>query len=308
MKKRIGIAFIILLTLALTPGCSKKGAKDEAPAAASKTVDLGEVDDSAAGDEAKNDAKGAKADKDSAKGDKDSANADKAGKAEKDEKDGTKAGKDGIKADKAADDKAGNEAGAKAPEAGDAPEPSQPNPKKADDKANAEAGDALGDSDEAQNDEMNFDEPEPLPEVRRPKPRVGLDIEKLINIRELREQTGYSGALSDAWLLGQNPDERYNAMRLATDNAKDLGFAIQVWKPGNESAASKRFGDLYAQSFGGKKLKALATDAFTASHHDVHELGFYDRSKRATVLLSCSSKVCTLAQLQSIALTIQRRL
>ena len=155
---------------------------------------------------------------------------------------------------------------------------------------------------------MNFDEPEPLPEVRRPKPRVGLDIEKLINIRELREQTGYSGALSDAWLLGQNPDERYNAMRLATDNAKDLGFAIQVWKPGNESAASKRFGDLYAQSFGGKKLKALATDAFTASHHDVHELGFYDRSKRATVLLSCSSKVCTLAQLQSIALTIQRRL
>lgn len=279
MKKRIGIAFIILLTLALTPGCSKKGAKDEAPAATSKTVDLGEVDDSAAGDEAKNDAKGAKADKDSAKGDKDSANADKAGKAEKDEKDGTKAGKDGIKADKAADD-----------------------------KANAEAGDALGDSDEAQNDEMNFDEPEPLPEVRRPKPRVGLDIEKLINIRELREQTGYSGALSDAWLLGQNPDERYNAMRLATDNAKDLGFAIQVWKPGNESAASKRFGDLYAQSFGGKKLKALATDAFTASHHDVHELGFYDRSKRATVLLSCSSKVCTLAQLQSIALTIQRRL
>ena len=286
MKKRIGIAFIILLTLALTPGCSKKGAKDEAPAATSKTVDLGEVDDSAAGDEAKNDAKGAKADKDSAKGDKDSANADKAGKAEKDEKDGTKAGKDGIKADKAADDKAGNEAGAKAPE----------------------AGDALGDSDEAQNDEMNFDEPEPLPEVRRPNPRVGLDIEKLINIRELREQTGYSGALSDAWLLGQNPDERYNAMRLATDNAKDLGFAIQVWKPGNESAASKRFGDLYAQSFGGKKLKALATDAFTASHHDVHELGFYDRSKRATVLLSCSSKVCTLAQLQSIALTIQRRL
>ena len=286
MKKRIGIAFIILLTLALTPGCSKKGAKDEAPAATSKTVDLGEVDDSAAGDEAKNDAKGAKADKDSAKGDKDSANADKAGKAEKDEKDGTKAGKDGIKADKAADDKANAEAGAKAPE----------------------AGDALGDSDEAQNDEMNFDEPEPLPEVRRPKPRVGLDIEKLINIRELREQTGYSGALSDAWLLGQNPDERYNAMRLATDNAKDLGFAIQVWKPGNESAASKRFGDLYAQSFGGKKLKALATDAFTASHHDVHELGFYDRSKRATVLLSCSSKVCTLAQLQSIALTIQRRL
>ena len=90
MKKRIGIAFIILLTLALTPGCSKKGAKDEAPAATSKTVDLGEVDDSAAGDEAKNDAKGAKADKDSAKGDKDSANADKAGKAEKDEKDATK--------------------------------------------------------------------------------------------------------------------------------------------------------------------------------------------------------------------------
>lgn len=301
MKKRIGIAFIILLTLALTLGCSKKGAKDEAPAAASKTVDLGEVDDSAAGDESKNDAKGAKADKDSAKGDKDSANADKAGKAEKAEKDGTKA-------DKAADDKANAEAGAKAPEAGDAPEPSQDNSKKADDKANAEEGDALGDPDDAQNDEMNFDEPEPLPEVRRPKPRVGLDIEKLINIRELREQTGYAGALSDAWLLGQNPDERYNAMRLATDNAKDLGFAIQVWKPGNESAASKRFGDLYAQSFGGKKLKALATDAFTASHHDVHELGFYDRSKRATVLLSCSSKVCTLAQLQSIALTIQRRL
>jgi hypothetical protein len=171
-------------------------------------------------------------------------------------------------------------------------------------KAETETVVELDFSDEA---EEEVAKKEVLP-ARTPKPKDALSIEKLINIRELREQTGYSGALSDAWLLGQNPDARYNAMRLATDNEKQLGFSIQVWKPGNESAASKRFNDLYHQSFGGKKIKSVATDAFTASHHDIHELGFFEKSKRAAVLLSCSSDVCNLEQLKAVALIIQRRL
>ena len=144
--------------------------------------------------------------------------------------------------------------------------------------------------------------------ARNPRPKDALSIEKLINIRELREQTGYAGALEEAWLLGQIPDARYNAMRLATDNEKQLGFSVQVWKPGNESAAIKRFNDLYQQSFGGKKIKTVANDAFVASHHDINELGFFEKSKRATVLLSCSSDVCKPEQLQAVALIIQRRL
>lgn len=172
-----------------------------------------------------------------------------------------------------------------------------------DTKAEAETAVELDFSDEAE----EVAKKEVLP-ARTPKPKDALSIEKLINIRELREHTGYSGVLSDAWLLGQNPDARYNAMRLATDNEKQLGFSIQVWKPGNESAASKRFNDLYHQSFGGKKIKSVATDAFTASHHDIHELGFFEKSKRAAVLLSCSSDVCNLEQLKAVALIIQRRL
>lgn len=296
MKKTMIFLAALLLAFSVAAGCSKKDAKDDAAAAAPKTVDLGEADapnaDNAADGEGKD---GEKTAKDAEKSKK----PEKAGaKSDKSEKAGTKADKiadrrgeaDGNAPDAAA--KAGDDGGGEPDGAKDAK------------KDKADAGDGAADDENG----FNFADADELPEVRRPKPRVGLDIERLINIRELREQTGYSGALSQAWLLGQNPDSRYNAMRLSTDNAKELGFSVQVWKPGNESAASKRFGDLYAQSFGGKKIKGVATDAFSASHHNIHELGFFDKTRRAAVLLSCSQKVCSQEQLQSIALTIQRRL
>ena len=146
------------------------------------------------------------------------------------------------------------------------------------------------------------------PEPRMPKPRQGMSIEKLINIREFREKTGHSGALTEAYLLGQNPDQKYNSMRIATDNASELGFSIQVWKPGNESAASKRFEDLFKQSFGGQKVKQLANDAFSSNHHKLNELVFFEKSKRATVMLSCTESICSQDQRKEIAMSIQRRL
>lgn len=135
-----------------------------------------------------------------------------------------------------------------------------------------------------------------------------LSIEAFINIREFREQTGYAGLLTDAELLGQTPDARYLVMRLATDDPKQLGFSIQVWKPGNESAAAKRFDDLYAQSFGGTKTKDISSDAYASSHHQINELAFLARAKRVCVLLSCSDKICTPEQMRSIAQLIARRL
>jgi len=146
------------------------------------------------------------------------------------------------------------------------------------------------------------------PAPRAVRSRTGLDIEKLISIGELREITGYSGVFVETLLQGQRPDDRYNAVRLATDDPKQLGFAIQVWKPGNDSAAQRRFQDLHAQSFGGEKVRDVATDAFAASHHGLQEFAFFDRGKRATVLLSCSAKICTRDQLKSISQIILRRL
>lgn len=152
------------------------------------------------------------------------------------------------------------------------------------------------------------DTPKQTAPIRRPAPKPGLSIEKLINIRELREQTGYAGALSESDLPGQTPDARYNALRLSTDNPKELGFAIQVWKPGNAASAAERFQNLFAQSFGGKKLHAVATDAFVASHHNINELAFYESKKQATVLISCSEKICSQDQLKAIVQIVQRRL
>lgn len=152
------------------------------------------------------------------------------------------------------------------------------------------------------------DTPKQAAPIRRPAPKPGLSIEKLINIRELREQTGYAGALSESELPGQTPDARYNALRLSTDNPKELGFAIQVWKPGNAASAAERFQNLFAQSFGGKKLHAVATDAFVASHHNMNELAFYESKKQATVLISCSEKICSQDQLKAIVQIVQRRL
>lgn len=147
---------------------------------------------------------------------------------------------------------------------------------------------------------------EPTPRIL--KKREGLDIENLITIRELREQTGYVGALTQTDLVGQASDPKYNVIRVSTDKSSELGFAVQVWKPGNESAASKRFEEIYKQSFGGVKQKEIASDAFLASHHSITELGFYDKAKRAVVLISCSDSVCKADQLKNIATTIQRRL
>lgn len=308
-RNRIIFILIVLLGIGFVPGCSKKSLDREKETQASKTVDLGETEDDkiVQGDESDakeadvKEAKDAKANRDA----KDSAH----GRGIK-KRDADKAVVGEAVVDKA--EKAdGNGSADNVPEPEDAKNGGRDDgDSRAAEKTLKKGGeaDAEGKADAAEGfDFADEDLPAP-PEVRRPKPRVGLDIERLINIRELREQTNYAGALSEAWLLGQTPDARYNAMRLATDNANELGFSVQVWKPGNESAAVKRFNDLYSQSFGGKKIKALATDAFVSTHHEIHEIGFFDKGKRAAVLLSCSAKVCTTAQLQAIAVIIQRRL
>ena len=291
--------FVLLCVLVLVaPGCSKK--KDEskpAPEAKSKTVDLGESDaDNAENpDEAKKPSKNkrprgksADTEKETAKGDKDKQDADKPDAKKPD--DAPKHGKPPAKKDEA------EPADASAVAKEDAAEPAQADPEP--------APEGLDFSD----DEVEAEVAPPPKAPRQPKAREGMSIEKLINIRELREQTGYSGILQEAWLLGQNPNNLYNAMRLATDKPDELGFAVQVWKPGNETAASKRFNDLYSQSFGGKKVKNVATDAFSSNHHKLNELCFFEKAKRATVLISCSENVCTAEQLKSVAQIIQRRL
>ncbi|MBQ1266026.1 MAG: hypothetical protein IIY06_04570 [Proteobacteria bacterium] len=160
----------------------------------------------------------------------------------------------------------------------------------------------------AENFDFSNEQTNEEPTPRIVKKREGLDIENIINIRELREQTGYVGALTQTDLVGQASDARYNVIRLSTDKTSELGFTVQVWKPGNESAASKRYEEIYKQSFGGIKQKDVASDAFIASHHSITELGFYDKAKRTVVLISCSDTVCKADQLKSIATTIQRRL
>ena len=278
MKKLYLICVICMLAIAF-PACSKKNS-NKAPAEKEKTVDLGENDGEAKDADANRPKKARANDR--------NANADD-GKKDKDKKDKDKkdnAGDDNDKKDAPADKKDA------APSKEDKPAPAADN---ADNKDKKEDG-------------FDFTDEDAKPVPRVPKPRAGLSIEKLINIRELREQTGYSGALSESYLLGQVAEPRYNSMRLAPDDSSKLGFSIQVWKPGNESAASKRFNDLFSQSFGGQKIRGVATDAFTASHHKLHELAFYDKSKRSVVFISCSDDICTVEQMKSIAQIIQRRL
>ncbi len=163
-------------------------------------------------------------------------------------------------------------------------------------EANADAG---SDAEKAKD--------EPITE-RIVQKRKGLNIDNVISIKEIREQTGYAGALSQTDLPGQPEDTRYNVIRLSTDKDSELGFTVQVWKPGNESAASRKFDDMFKQSFGGEKVKDVATDAFVASHHNLNELAFFDKGRRAVVLLSCSDSVCKKDSLKGIAGVVQRRL
>ncbi|MBR4986040.1 MAG: hypothetical protein IKY83_09915 [Proteobacteria bacterium] len=273
MKKILLLCILALFFCA----CSKKDEPKNSP----KTVDLGEVtadEQDADADNAENEPRNIKAKR---------AQADDSEKA--DAKDASPKKKGVREARKGDKPYRGRQAAAEKPE--ETPEPA------------AEAFDFSDD----EKDEVAAKAPA-NPEPRMPKVRQGMSIEKLINIREFREKTGYSGALSEDWLLGQNPDQKYNAMRISPDNDKDLGFSIQVWKPGNESAAAKRFEDLFKQSFGGQKVKQLANDAFSSNHHKLNELAFFERSKRATVLLSCSESICSMDQLKEIAMSIQRRL
>lgn len=297
--KRIVIFILMALCLTFTTSCSKDKAK--ADTKQSKTVDLGETDDVQDDGDKKADKKAdgdKKLDKKSAK--KDDKKADK-----KNDAKSAKVAKNARlepenEGDKKAEEKAQEPDN---PKDEAKPEADTPEANEADEKPAPETAFDFSD------DEHPKDNVKPLPpKPRMPKPRITTGIEKYINIKELREETGFSGALSEAWLDGQENDPRYSSARLATDNNDELGFTIQVWKPGNENAASKRFTDLFEQSFGGQKIKNLASDAFTSHHHKINELAFFEKSKRSTVLLSCSDNICSIEQLKTIAQTIQRRL
>lgn len=283
------ILFMILSTVIVLTACSKSENKTDkkVPPASAKVVDLAENDDSD-----KNDDSAKKGDAPSARDARKRSTSNRPAVANR---------RSRPSADK---DKP----------ASDAPEnPKEHLPKDAKTEETAKADDKGMDTsgntpDNADTFDFATDSAEDEPTERIVKKREGLNIENVINIRELREQTGYVGALSQTDLVGQPSDARYNVIRLSTDKPSELGFAVQVWKPGNESAASKRFEEIYKQSFGGVKQKEIATDAFQASHHGMTELGFYDKAKRAVVLISCSQSVCKAEHLKSIATTIQRRL
>lgn len=299
MHKWMKLFILLCLLVLVAPGCSKKKGESK-PDPESKTVDLGESD----ADNADN-AENADKDKNKDKDTKDNERArdrakkgpDKKAGEDKNDSDGAKADNDDAKDPDAKSRR--NKRNVKAP---DAPEKDGESDAPKQDNTETAEGVDFGDM-----DAEDTAAPAPKP-PRQPKVREGMSIEKLINIRELREQTGYSGTLQEAWLLGQNPDNRYNAMRLATDKSDELGFAVQVWKPGNETAAAKRFTDLFSQSFGGQKIKNVATDAFISTHHKLNELCFFEKSKKATVLISCTESVCSSEQLKSVAQIIQRRL
>ncbi|GEM_PF-2079449 len=317
MRKLIILLSILSLCLA---ACSKKSDKDhkEDKAAASKTVDLGETapDDSGEKAETPRDKKPSKKEdakrenvkrpsketaekEDKEAEDKEAKEREWARKNEEASKnpDGTpKRGKPAAEEEFEEAQKAKAEKETKKPT------------KDEEEPAPAEQNEPLDFADDDVETANADDQPAPPPPPREAKPKPALNIEKYINIRELREQTAYSGALAEDWLLGQNNDARYTSARLATDKPEQLGFTVQVWKPGNEANASKRFNDLFKQSFGGQKITGVATEAFIASHHNIHELGFYEKSKRSAVLLSCSEEICSKEQLKSIALVIQRRL
>lgn len=300
--------FLCLIAVFMTTACS--GNKEKTDEDSSKTVDLGEADEQAADEnDAQNDQK--------ADADKGDVAASKGAKARDPKKDSMrKPPRNRPKnADKGKADEALSDAEiAKKNEEASKNADGTPKRGKPAAELEAEAAENKKLEENQVNNAPNSPEkdvakvPPKEPKAAPAKPKDKLDIEAFINIREFREQTGFAGVLREDTLVGQNDDARYTSMRLATDDSAQLGFALQIWKPGNESAASKRFNDLYNQSFGGQKIKALATDAFSASHHQIHEICFYDKTRRSTVLLSCTDAICQIEQLKSIAQIIQRRL
>ena len=334
MKK---ILFLCLIALFLTASCSKSNKNDEEEAVASKTIDLGEAESDENGDKAdKNDGnenvdktdKPDKADMKSKRIHRDSFEKGKKGndeiremarkndEASKNPDGSSKRGKPAAQIE-AEEQNAAKEADNKnAAESADdnknaAEEVKQEETIAAEDNKEAENPEKAAPNNENDDDGFDFSD-EPVKAMaappRQPKVKPNLEIEKYINIREFREQTNYSGALAEDWLPGQYNDVRYTSVRLSTNDSSQLGFTIQIWRPGNETAATKRFSDLFSQSFGGQKIKSVANDAFIAKHHKIVELGFVEKSKRTTVLLSCSENICNQEQLKSIALIIQRRL
>ncbi|MBQ9395842.1 MAG: hypothetical protein IJU23_10075 [Proteobacteria bacterium] len=291
------ILFLCLLALCLTTSCSKSK-KDDASTTKTKTVDLGETENDNSAD-----------------------TADK-GKAKKKTKpvdvDENEKGKKGSGSDEDREIARKNDEASKNPDGSSkrgkpAAELEAEEAAKNAQESDAEQAETADNAENAGSDNgYDFDAEEapkrPARPPRPPKPKAALEMDKFINIREFREQTGFSGALSESYLYGQDKNPGYTSARLATDDSSQLGFSIQVWRSGNELAASKRFDDLFAQSFGGQKIKNVANDAFISNHHKLIELGFYDKGKKGVVLLSCTEKICSRDQMISIASVIQRRL
>jgi len=298
MIKRL--IFILLSAMLVFTACSKDKTKNKtvrAKTVADRTVDLAEDDDSAVADDAADDK-----DKENSKvkrtpsGNRPVREADNNDSAPSDEEMARKNDEASKNAD--GSPKRGKPAAQEDAEADADKRPSS------DDDKKTELAAAPADA-----ESFDFAVDENTPKPRPPKKRSGPNIENIMSIQDLREHTGYAGALTQTDLVGQDSDHRYNVIRYSTDKDSELGFAVQVWKLNNEMAASKRFEDLFKQSFGGAKQKDVATDAFLASHHNISELAFYDKNKRSVVMISCSSTVCKKdQQLKDLATTIQRKL
>ena len=135
-----------------------------------------------------------------------------------------------------------------------------------------------------------------------------LRVDTMLTKKDIRESVPYNDLLVLGSIVGQEPSMTYNSVRWTTGKEGVFGFGLEVWKPGSQTAANKRFNGLYAQSLGGTVTKDVGDRSFRTEHHHLRTITFYDRKRSGVASISCDTSLCTFDELAALARRVQRKL
>lgn len=120
-------------------------------------------------------------------------------------------------------------------------------------------------------------------------PRV-LAIDHYLTRPEVRELTGFIGALTETDLQGQEPSNNYNAMRFGGED--HLGVALQVWDLASAAATTRQFQRMRDTYVDARGTRAVGDGAFRSNYPGIRQLVFMSRSRNTIVALACDDTVC----------------
>ncbi|MGM0577696.1 MAG: hypothetical protein ACQEXJ_18360 [Myxococcota bacterium] len=165
-----------------------------------------------------------------------------------------------------------------------------------------------GESEEKPSEEKESARP-PGTTTGQPKPGPpALDIERYLNVNDVRRITGDRTLAPAGRLSGIQPSETYNSKYFAPPVRTNFGVSLQVWREKTRRDANERFRRMRRDYPNAEDTTVLPPKSFFSWWDGHMSISFADLTKRVVVSVTCSQDVCDGDQLLKLAETVKKRL